>query len=470
MVISHNMTAMNANRQFNINTRDKAKSAERLSSGYRINRASDDAAGLNISERMRRQIRGLNQGTENIQDGVSVTQIMDGTLGEVQDILHRMTELSVQAANATLTPEDRNAIEAEMRQLRAEINRTTDTASFNGKPLLKAGEIAKKPVSSLTGKTDVVFIIDNTGSMGEYIQNVLSNLSTFSSGLSDCNVNYGVLEYGDISEGGMVSYPMTDSADSLKNMINNIKVNGGGDPNESALEGIMEAMKYPLRADATKEFILITDALYHDKNSDGLSSYSKDDIQQELEKNGIRLSVVTSPSYMNDYKNNLANGSVLNMESDFADSLEGLAKDIAQTAGGVFYKNPQDINIQMSSEINDYLTIHTYDISTARLGIENVSCLTEEEAGRTIDKVGSALEYVSRVRSAIGAEQNGLEHAYRLKQNEEENTQAAESRIRDTDMAKEMVRLSMKNILEQVGGSMVAQANQSNQDIMRLLQ
>ena len=470
MVVQHNLSAMNANRMYGITYGQQAKTTEKLSSGYRINRAADDAAGLSISEKMRRQVRGLNQGTKNIQDGISTTQIMDGAMSEVQDILHRMTELSVKAANGTLTPEDRNAIENEMKQLRAELNRTTDTANFNEKPLLKAGDIELGPSTSGSGKTDVVFLIDNTGSMGTYINNVVSNLSTFAGGLSGCNVQYGVVEYGENSEGAAVAHPMTGSAATLKNTISSIGASGGGDLNESALEAIMKATEYPFRSDATKEFILVTDAPFHDKDVDAGSALGKADIQSKLATDNIRLSVVTSPAYMNYYENNLANGKVLNMDYDFADSLENLAKNISETAGGVFHKNPENIRIQMSGNVDDFFTIHTYDISTERLGLTNATCLTQEDAEKTIDKVKHALSYVSTVRSSIGAEQNALEHAYRVRDNVAENTTDAESRIRDTDMAKSMVELSLQNILQQAGQTMMAQTNQSNQGVLSLLQ
>lgn len=130
-IVAHNILAMNANRQFNITSKDKAKSTEKLSSGYRINRASDDAAGLSISEKMRRQIRGLSQGVENTQDGVSLCQVADGALAEVSDMLHRITELSIKSANGTNSPSDRQAIQDEIGEILQEIDRIGETTKFN---------------------------------------------------------------------------------------------------------------------------------------------------------------------------------------------------------------------------------------------------------------------------------------------------------------------------------------------------
>ena len=138
MVVAHNLLAMNANRQFNINTNLKAKSTEKLSSGYKINRASDDAAGLSISEKMRWQIRGLNRGSKNIQDGISLTQVADGALNEVHSMVHRIRELAIQSANGTNSDEDRAYIQEEVKQIKKEISRTFNTTDFNGMEIFKS--------------------------------------------------------------------------------------------------------------------------------------------------------------------------------------------------------------------------------------------------------------------------------------------------------------------------------------------
>ena len=170
---------MNAQRQFNITGDSIKKSMEKLSSGYRINRAADDAAGLTISEKMRSLIRGMNQGSDNIQDGISVCQIMDGALAETHDIMHRMTELSVKASNGTLCPEDRQAIQSEMNQLIRELDRTAESTVFNEKQLIAPVDLEKIAVNPKGGKADIVFVVDNTGSMGGLINNVMNNLTSF---------------------------------------------------------------------------------------------------------------------------------------------------------------------------------------------------------------------------------------------------------------------------------------------------
>ncbi|MBQ9438771.1 MAG: flagellin, partial [Lachnospiraceae bacterium] len=204
MSVQHNMTAMGANRTLKIATGKTAKSTQKLASGYKINSAADDAAGLSISEKMRRELRGLNQGKDNIQDGISCTQIMDGALSEVSDIMHRMEELCVHAANGTLTDDDRDDVEKEIKQLKKEIDRTTESTNFNTLPLLRG-----EPV-------EVIFIVDNTGSMGGMISSVKSNLASFTDGLAKSAVTYGMVEYGDLGEVGNRVWPFTSSPDEMR--------------------------------------------------------------------------------------------------------------------------------------------------------------------------------------------------------------------------------------------------------------
>ena len=470
MVISHNLSAFNANRQLGMVSSRKAKATERLSSGYRINRAADDAASLTISEKMRYQIRGLNQGSDNIQDGISVCQIMDGALAETQDIMHRMTELTVKASNGTLDVQDRQAIQDEINQLISELDRTTKSTNFNEKQLLSPVDLENTPINPNGGKADIIFVIDNTGSMGSYVNNVMNNLTSFADGLSNCNIQYGVVEFGDTYTTFSKS-PFMSSHSEVINRLKQIHCSGGGDYEEKALEGISDAINYPFRSDAAaKEVILITDAPYHDANKDGKSSLTDTNVAQNLQNKGVRLSVVTSSSCMNLYKSRLANGSVLNISNNFHDSLMKLAGDISEAAGEVIHKNPEDINIQMSSVVDNTLTIHTYNVTPESLGISDLICTTEEDARMGIDKVRQASAKISEIRSNIGAEQNALEHAYKNNTNAAENTQAAESRMRDMDMAAGMVEFSRENILELAGQAMLAQANQINQGVLSLLQ
>ena len=469
MIIADNMLANGAARQLKIIGNNKKRPTERLSSGYRINRASDDAAGLSISEKMRSQIRGLNQGTRNIQDGISVCQVMDGALNEVHDMLHRLTELSVEAANDTLTVEDRYAIQEEIDQLVSEINKTSENTVFNGLPLLSPID-REHSIVTTSGNADVIFVIDNTGSMYSPINNVINNLSSFTDTLADCNVRYAIVEFGDTDTTFNSSSFMT-SQDDVKTRLRQISCSGGGDEPEQALEGIMKALDYSFRDDgATKEIILVTDASYHDKNRDGLSTLSDNQVARAVRNAGARLSVVTSSQNISLYQNNLANGKVLNISSDFHASLTTLAKDVSIAAGSIEHIEPKDLCIHMGSSAEDYMFIHTFTVNASTLGISNLNCITHEDANRSLSKIENALDKVSKIRSTIGADQNRLEHAFANNTNTSENTQTAESRLRDADMAKEVMGLSKQSILEQVGQSMITQANQNTQGVLKLLQ
>ncbi len=290
MVVQHNVTAMNANRQLGITTNVQAKSSEKLSSGYKINRAADDAAGLAISEKMRRQVRGLTQASANAQDGISTVQTAEGALNEVHDMLQRMNELAVKAANDTLTTDDRSYIQSEVSSLSSEITRTAEATEFNNQYLLNG---------TFTGKK---------------------------------------LQVG--------SETTTD---------NEIEIN-------------IEALS--------------------------------------AKKLGVAAEAKTTDT----------------------------------------------------------------DVDPAETSENQISVMSHSKSLASIQAVKAALVKVSKQRSDLGALQNRLEHTIKNLDNVVENTTAAESQIRDTDMAEEMVRYSNNNILAQAGQSMLAQANQTNQGVLSLLQ
>lgn len=307
MIIQHNMTAYNTNRQLGITNGNLAKSSEKLSSGYRINRAGDDAAGLSISEKMRGQIRGLEQASTNAQDGISLIQVAEGAMNEIHAILQRQRELTVQAANDTNVEKDRIAIEKEMNQLNEEIDRIANSTEFNTMKLL-----------------------DGTGAEG------------------DGDIGKFTFQVGANTNEDDVTIGQQTGAQSIELYINKMTVEGLG------LDG---------------------------------------------------------------------------------ESFAGVA-DIA--AG------------------DDEATPVKFD--------------TFANANAYLDTIDAAMELVSNTRSDLGAKQNRLEHTIANADNTAENLQAAESRIRDIDMAEEMVKYSKDSILQQAAQSMLAQANQASQGVLSLLQ
>ena len=363
MVVQHNLTAMNANRQLGVTTSGQAKSSEKLSSGYRINRAGDDAAGLKISEKMRSQVRGLNKASANAQDGVSLIQTAEGALNETHSILQRMNELAVQGANDTNQNIDRDAIQQELNALTEEIDRIASTTQFNKQALLDGG---------FTGKN--LQVGANSG------QKITINIAKM-------NASAIGLDKGYIA-----------------------KTSGYFTTNEATEKGkfsTASALRASIVAKASKTF--------------NKSDYKTASTGYVAPTTG---STVTASALLACVKG-IASRDV---------TLFSVASVSAKTFTG-------------GTDVSDYA-----------------------HANATIDMIAKAINNVSGQRSALGALQNRLEHTIANLDNVAENTQAAESRIRDTDMASEMVEYSKNNILAQAGQSMLAQANQSTQGVLSLLQ
>ena len=408
MVVQHNLTAMNSNRMLGVTTNKQAKSTEKLSSGYKINRAADDAAGLSISEKMRKQIRGLTQASSNAQDGISAVQTAEGALNEVQDMLQRMNELAVKAANGTNSEDDRNYIQDEVNQLIKEIDRVSTTTKFNETYLLKGDDTATftKPTA-----TDVTFADGDANGTKAKITLDLSDAKA-TSGKSDVTFSFAGKNYSVRAEEN------DDAVAIAKKLAQAIKA----DPIEDEAAGKFTVTD---KGDGTIEIEAASD-----------KAVKSDKIK------AIAVSVKSS--------------GVLTL------SLHVGADSTADNQISVDIK-------QMSADV---LGLKTGKSSTT--AAENDTLLVngkdDENARAAIDTIASALQEVSKQRSALGAAQNRLEHTIANLDNVVENTTSAESSIRDTDMATEMVKYSNNNILAQAGQAMLAQANQSNQGVLSLLQ
>ena len=404
MVVQHNLTAMNSNRMLGVTTSKQAKSTEKLSSGYKINRAADDAAGLSISEKMRKQIRGLTQASSNAQDGISAVQTAEGALNEVQDMLQRMNELAVKAANGTNSEDDRNYIQDEVNQLIKEIDRVSTTTKFNETYLLKGDETAK-----VDGVADTT-IAGTLGTNGTKaaLEIDFSALEA-KEGKSDITVGVGGKSYSVTVEKG-------DDATAI------------GDKLEAAMNANPIVDKIGGKFTAT--------------NTDGK-------ITLAATNNGVT---------------ELKTGDAVTVKSSGILTLK-LHVGADSTADN-------QISVDIKQMSADVLGLKTGKSSTT--AAENDTLLVngsnDDNARKAIDTIASALQEVSKQRSALGAAQNRLEHTISNLDNVVENTTSAESSIRDTDMATEMVKYSNNNILAQAGQAMLAQANQSNQGVLSLLQ
>ena len=345
MVVQHNLTAMNSNRMLGLTQSSQAKSTEKLSSGYKINRAADDAAGLSISEKMRRQIRGLTQASANAQDGISCVQTAEGALNEVHDMLQRINELAVKGENGTLTSVDRSYIQSEVKQLMSEIDRVQSTTTFNEQNLLD-GSFSNKGLQV-------------GAESGQHIAVTIASMST-------------------------------------KALINGAL---GKKPDGTAYNPAKAAVRFKV---------------------DHLDTTTKEvDGQDTVDKV---------------YEDELAN---------------------------------KDANGKIELKLSMLDKFYAVDTNTNPLDTDDAPTAADFAALNAFAK--SALKTVSQQRSDLGAVQNRLEHTINNLDNVVENTTSAESQIRDTDMATEMVKYSNNNILTQAGQAMLAQANQSNQGVLSLL-
>ena len=457
MVLSHNLTAMNANRQLGIVTGKSAKSSEKLSSGYKINRAADDAAGLSISEKMRNLIRSLDQGSENIQHGTSLVQIADGELAEVNDMLHRITELSVKAANGTNSESDRKAIQEEISQIIKEIDRIHTTAKFNETYLFDGTDPMHGPGNTLGGLVESPSAL--TGGMVE----------EYKKGNKNCSA--AILDFSPINSsnidqlyGKSFSFVCTEGCGEIFKFT---FANGGGDKIVNTISP--KKHTYTVDIKGIKRGAELIDRVFEAvKNNPVYPSTSTDtDLNVShagwLTKDGEHKLVIYSSEQF-------GNTPETTPKFPNASRTGDGGVDGAEIMGAGRQRQVKSLKIQCSNAVNDVIWLQLERMDSAYIGVKNIDVTTEGGALDAINVVSQADLLVSEMRARYGAYQNRLEHSYNNNQNKLENTTAAESRIRDTDMAEEMVEYSKNNILKQAGQSMLAQANQSKQGVLSLLQ
>jgi flagellin len=404
MRIYNNVNAVNAQRNLSITGFALAKSIEKLSSGLRINRAADDAAGLSISEKLRAQIRGIQQAMRNAQDGVSMIQTAEGALNEVHSMLQRMRELAVQAANDTLTTEDRAAIYQELDNLRVEVDDIVARTSFNGKNLLNGTLVTTVAATSeinvgttLTngGQTAHVFALDVSGAVPGRTYTFTYNATTDTLTLT--------------RSGDNVSQSIT---------ISNIAAGGSQVLNFSAL-GI-------------KLTVTSTGGITADNLGTALTATNTD-------------SITTASGGINDGSANM---------------------QVGPNSTHSFNVNFRDVRVSGSASAMTTLnsTIGAFETSLSGPNSGQVTA-----AQNLISALDGAIRYVNEVRSYLGAMQNRLEHAIANLGVQHENLTASESRIRDVDMAKEMVTFTRNQILQQAGVAVLSQANAMPQSVLQLL-
>ncbi len=647
MVIQHNLSALNANRQLGIVKSNLSKSTEKLSSGYKINRASDDAAGLSISEKMRKQIRGLSQASENCEDGISLCQVADGALNETHDILQRINELAVQSANGTNSESDREKIDQEIQQLKCEIDRIAECTSFNEFIYpLKHGKLQDAKVYPLKTVTMEDVDYDDVKMPETYYDNATNtyvgyspfgkydsyNTLRLSAVIDDVNNEYPVDEFNLIFSNGSTSkssirlYELNDYITSgTVNSYTEIKMSDfrllpdeysydaatktwsrsfAYNTNISGTDVAVKLVQKVQIDDADKNYIITNSIGVKSDTSTGYplygfdfmmnidTAYSNDDECEAYYANGSEIattriyetaageshlskemdetladvypeseypsSISIANAYLEGslpfsekitflsgsdapvisigdfygnstkwsyYDNNNSNDPDRNESTADLDKTLSLIWSLPPTVTGLSILNQMatgrrdsysftfkygiedikaDTNLPTSTPIKyityqvpdydadpitvkraennilkiqagasslrpDGIFIKLVDATASGLGINMINSRNEDESINCITKISEAINRVSKYRSYFGAVQNRLEHAYNINQNTVENTQYAESQIRDTDMAKEIVNNSNISILAQAGQSMLAQAKQSNQGVLSLI-
>ena len=626
MVVQHNLTAMNSNRMLGLTTSAQAKSTEKLSSGYKINRAADDAAGLSISEKMRKQIRGLSQASLNAEDGISAVQTAEGALNEVQDMLQRMNELAVKASNGTMSESDRSYIQNEIDQLVTEIDRVAETTKFNETYLLKGDntvdpkatyEYAKKQYTAdsvlydangnevaagtlldndatyytertatgqdaLTnnGAGDLELYTATKVSFGAdvYTKDADGNATFIASGEAIAvgttvyasaedaakGENGYTISADDVADGafaGATAMASTMEAEADKKLVGDLGADTDADMT-AAFGGTFDSSKLKYNTTTYTADTATSTAIKANLDANDLAKWSYDGTAMTEEQlnalkdfigykdNGtyvlgtMTMEVVEAKAEMNVYTVEDGNATVVNAGESFKmddvdagnvfkaveyttagtavkyDDFADYAKDsqlmdadgneVAANGlysyfdkdgnyeGGLYLKDDEGnlkeatkaevqsfvteteketgaltlkLHVGADATTNNQISIELDAMSASSLGIEGLKVDGKDDSNalNAIETIKASIQMVSEQRSALGAVQNRLEHTIANLDNVVENTTAAESQIRDTDMATEMVRFSNNNILAQAGQSMLAQANQSNQGVLSLL-
>ena len=445
MVVQHNLTAMNANRMLGV-----TKSTEKLSSGYKINRAADDAAGLSISEKMRKQIRGLSQASSNAQDGISCVQTAEGALTEVHSMLQRMNELAVQAGNGTMSEDDRQNIKDEIDQLTSEIDRVSETTKFNETYLLKGNgtETRQKEVAATamtaTYKTPVTSTVALTA----------TNAPTtwYAKGSATALTADQILERLEVDANGNVA--IKDGMEMYSEAANT-----------TDQYGAQTKDKIVALTTVKQSYGVASTALYAD--AQGTTAVKDEDLKNYFNEDGtVKQSLYKKTTGANATFKEIGAEQIANYVTVTA------AKDKTT----VEYEAVKDLvlsfQVGADTTANNKISVSMQSMSAESIGVKGISVTGDDStnADAAVDTIGEAIKKVSSQRSALGAVQNRLEHTIANLDNIVENTTAAESAIRDTDMAEEMVAYSKNSILTQAGQSMLAQANQSNQGVLSLLQ
>ena len=457
MIINHNIASLNTYRQLTANNANGAKSLEKLSSGLRINRAGDDAAGLAISEKMRGQIRGLDQAGRNAQDGISLIQTAEGGLNETHSILQRMRELAVQSATDTNTDADRGEIQKEMNQLISEIDRIGNSTEFNTKKLLDGGSGVKlsatnTTVSNLQGTADTVAgavtITAANTAMATIAQKAggsvafVAELSAAAALNADATIGIGGINYSFTTAGG-------DTIQDVLDAINADTATHGAIASFTSATGLIlkatgAGSSYGVNITAAGTGDLLDAVNLVVSNTKGVNA-TNTELGGSYESAGNHIRVTSG--------NN-----------------KGLEFDLTADADVIInISSNNSLSFQVGANANQSMSVSVNDMRSSALSVNGINVSTKAGGNSAITVIDSAIATVSTERAKLGSLQNRLEHTINNLGTTSENLTASESRVRDVDMAKEMMNFTKNNILTQAATAMLAQANQAPQGVLQLL-
>ncbi|SER40727.1 flagellin [Gracilibacillus ureilyticus] len=541
MIINHNIPALNTYRQMGINQGNMQNSMEKLSSGLRINKAGDDAAGLAISEKMRAQIKGLDQASRNASDGISLIQTAEGALNETHSILQRIRELATQSSNGTNTDEDREAIQDEVNQLTEEIDRIGNTTEFNTQKLLNgnlesvgsvtsgdnvtiSGKVFKETAGELAGVafTDAS-ALDFTGAVadevivdGAAIDVDWTTLSDDDKALLDQDLSGAtadqVKEVRDIVE-GHINKSIDAYNESTGANIEHISANYDGANKtltlNSGIEGNGSSVELTTGGSGVLSYYVGDGATATDGKNQVMEAVPAETLKFEINGVDFETAALTSANSGADAADVATDlQGLIKTKVDAYNTNAGLSKGdegfigevtVEAKEGRLFVSSPsgdisfteQDggtavgvlgldkasttsagngpMSFQIGANSGQKISFGINDMRSTALGVSNLDVSNSAGAENALDALDEAISSVSSERSKLGAFQNRLEHTISNLDNSSENLTAAESRIRDVDMAKEMMEMTKSNILSQASQSMLAQANQQPQAVLQLL-
>ncbi|MBT2717582.1 flagellin [Bacillus sp. ISL-57] len=501
MIINHNIAALNTHRQLSSASANQSKSMEKLSSGMRINKAGDDAAGLAISEKMRGQIRGLDMASKNSQDGISMIATAEGALNETHDILQRMRELSVQASSDTNNDKDRAELQKELDQLIAETDRIANTTEFNTKKLLNGDLSGEKAAQVAVAEGTAVM----TDAASTKVSKVTGAFTDTTVGTHEMTISVGTQSSEETalkfaSNQKLTDLGVTDTTDMTIKVGGAAAVSITGLTTESTVQDLVNAIntqvtgatatlsdegKLMINTNATADALVIADATGGDMYSKMFAGSTKvvgsatnltvaDKFTAEdgtVSTKTYRLATGNTASavvgngvtLVHDGTNNLAAGTVK------IDSLAARNAVAAKTDSSATYQiganEGQTVKVDIEKMDAEALALKDTTGATDK----NISISSAKDAAKSITIINNAIESVSSERSKLGAFQNRLEHTINNLGTSSENLTAAESRIRDVDMAKEMMNQTKNSILSQAAQAMLAQSNQMPQGVLQLL-